>query len=310
MIPQTIGREDFGSRYVPVKYVKYDKFDDVLIKDSCFMLTTVYDGDVCFKVGENIVEAIAPSLICFDETCSPEVVYNNGAVCDTVYFHPAFLSKSLTFSILRSDSYAELALKHDMFLLKPFTDKNRYIFNVPCEQFENVKRTLDGINYALTYQTDWYWSCRSRSYFIELLLFLERLYGLNTQDDYASQRILRDPLVKKAVIYIESNYRDGITLENIAKSASVNHSTLTKLFKCELFMTPVEYLWHHRLKVAKKFLEFTNIPLKEVAVRCGFKTTEHFNRRFKKMFGTTPGTFRAVATEKRVTALNIPSTIG
>ena len=40
MIPQTIGREDFGSRYVPVKYVKHDKFDDVLIKDSCLMLTT------------------------------------------------------------------------------------------------------------------------------------------------------------------------------------------------------------------------------------------------------------------------------
>ena len=145
---------------------------------------------------------------------------------------------------------------------------------------------------------------------MELLLLLERLYGINGKDDYASDRFLSDPLVKKAVVYIESNYRDFITLKNIAKAASVNRSTLTTLFKNELSITPVEYLWHHRLTVAKKFLEFTNLPLKEVAARCGFKTTEHFNRRFKKEFGTTPGSFRTDAVDKRKASFRYPSTDG
>ena len=47
-------------------------------------------------------------------------------------------------------------------------------------------------------------------------------------------------------------------------------------------MTPIEYVWHHRLVVAKKFLEFTDLPIKDIALRCGFKTTQHFSRKFEE----------------------------
>jgi AraC family transcriptional regulator of arabinose operon len=135
-----------------------------------------------------------------------------------------------------------------------------------------------------------------------MMLLLERTYGLIGQNDSVenSNKIL-NPHLKKAVIYIENNYRDAISLEDIVKAASLSHSILTQLFKTELDMTPIEYVWHHRLTVAKKFLEFTNLPIKDVALRCGFKTTQHFSRKFEEKMGSNPTVFRAdtVASRKK-----------
>ncbi len=299
MKPITYGFDDYGSRSVAIQYITDDKFDDLNIKDSCFLLTVVYEGELCFKIGENVLKATAPCLVCFDESISPELMTHRNAKCDSVYFHPSFLNVNMSFSLVHGVSYPEIATLHDMFLLKPFTDKDRYVFQLFEEHTGNVRKCLEGLKNALTCQSDWYWSCRGRSYFMEILLFLERLYGLNEQNDYASQLILRDPQLKKAVIYIENCYREKITLEDIAKAATINRSTLTKLFKAELGMSPVQYLWHHRVSVAKKFLEFTSLPIKEIALRCGFKTIQHFSRKFEKTYGESPSKFRTVSVTKR-----------
>jgi AraC-like DNA-binding protein len=206
----------------------------------------------------------------------------------------------MTFSGIRSPNYVQIAMAHDFFLLEPFTDTVRYELPVFDEALENFERLFFLLEQELLAQSDWYWSCRCRSYFIELMLLLERTYGLIGQNDSVenSNKIL-NPHLKKAVIYIENNYRDTISLEDIVKAASLSHSILTQLFKAELDMTPIEYVWHHRLTVAKKFLEFTNLPIKDIALRCGFKTTQHFSRRFEDRYGNNPTTFRTVAVASR-----------
>ena len=206
----------------------------------------------------------------------------------------------MTFSRVHSGGYEQIALAHDLFLLKPFTDTIRYVFPVFDELLYNLKQLFSMLENELKVQSDWYWSCRCRSYFIEMMLLLERTYGLIGQNDSVenSTKIL-NPHLTKAVIYIENNYRDAISLEDVAKAASSSHSKLTQLFKNELDMTPIEYVWHHRLTVAKKFLEFTNLPIKDIALRCGFKTTQHFSRRFEGHYGCNPTSFRVDAVAKR-----------
>ena len=108
--------------------------------------------------------------------------------------------------------------------------------------------------------------------------------------------------MKNAVIFIESHYQDNIRLESIAKAASMNHSTLTQLFKDELSMTPVEYLWQYRIIVAKKHLEFTSLPVKDIYMRCGFKTIQHFSRKFEAYTHNTPTAFRDLAVAGRKAA--------
>ena len=138
---------------------------------------------------------------------------------------------------------------------------------------------------------------------MEIILMLERAYGLIGQDDSGiTINKIKNPHLKNAVIFIESHYPESITLESITKAASMNHSTLTQLFKEELYMTPVEYLWQYRITVAKKHLEFTNLPIKDISIRCGFKTIQHFSRKFEAFTNNSPTAFRNMAVAERKAA--------
>ena len=300
MKPQTFGRNHDIVRVVPIRCVKDDTLRDLNIKDACFGLLIIYEGTVIFQIGDLSFEATGPCFVCFDESNSPKILRKCGVKCDSVYFEPTFLNINMTFSRVHSGGYEQIALTHDLFLLKPFTDTIRYVFPIFDELLYNLKRLFSMLENELQVQSDWYWSCRCRSYFIEMMLLLERTYGLTGQNDSVenSNKIL-NPHLKKAVIYIENNYRDAISLEDVVKAASLSHSMLTQLFKNELDMTPIEYVWHHRLTVAKKFLEFTNLPIKDIALRCGFKTTQHFSRKFEERFGNNPTSFRVDAVAKR-----------
>ena len=133
---------------------------------------------------------------------------------------------------------------------------------------------------------------------MEIILLLERTYGLiGYNDPTVSEIKISNPHLRKAVVYIETNYSGDLSLESIVRSASLNHSTLTQIFKSELNMTPIEYLWHHRLTVAKKFLEFTNLPIKEIAAMVGYADSHFFSRVFRSRLGVSPKAYRDVGNE-------------
>ena len=69
--------------------------------------------------------------------------------------------------------------------------------------------------------------------------------------------------------------------------------------KKELGYTVMEFLMNHRILIARKQLAFTEIPIKDIAVRSGFKTVQHFGRVFKEHTGATPADYRKTSVEKR-----------
>lgn len=299
MIPQTIGiRHDVG-RVALVQCVRNAPLRALNIKNQCFLLLIVREGSALFQVGSHSFEAEAPCLVCFDESADPTVEAGEGLCCDAVYFHPQFLNVNMTFQRLRSPDYTQLALAHDLFLMKPFTDQERFAFPLADVAADKLRSCFDGMCQELQEQPDWYWSCRSRSYFMEILLLLERAYGI-TEQQYAAPVTNRH--LKKAVAFIESHYQQPLRLADISTSAALNHSTLTELFHKELGSTPMDYLWAYRICVAKKHLAFTNLPVKDIALRCGFKTAQHFTRKFEAITGQTPSAFRTQALQSRKSA--------
>ncbi len=303
----TVGKKFNEGKVAFVECVKDDSLDNINIKGKCFLLIILTKGKLEFEVGGEKVTANASSFLCFDESENPVLASKSKAQYTCVYFHPKFLNINMTFELLRSKNYGDIATTHDMFMLKPFIDK-AYEIPIAETQVEKIGQSADYMLEELTEQRDWYWSCRGRSYFMEIIIALERMYGLIgyglTHQKSDNTPIIKNPKLRDAVLYIESHYGDSITLSDISANVGTNHTTLTALMKEELGCTAIEYLMQYRIAIAKKQLAFTDVPIKDISNMVGFKTVQHFNRIFKGITGTTPAKFRKLAVKNRKDDLN------
>ncbi len=92
--------------------------------------------------------------------------------------------------------------------------------------------------------------------------------------------------------YIHKNYREHITLENIAQTVSLSKSSALNIFSKYLHISPVSYLVNYRLKRSAKLLASTDGSIYSIARDTGFENVGYFCRKFKKLFGVTPGEYR------------------
>lgn len=298
----TVGRRHNEGKVAFVECVKDGSLNNIDIKDKCFLLIILIKGKLEFEIGGENISTTAPSFLCFDETENPILISKSKAHYTCVYFHPKFLNINMTFPLLRSRNYEDIASTHDMFLLKPFIDKS-YVIPICESQSEMIEHSADYMQKELEEQRDWYWSCRGRSYFMEIIIALERMYGLmgygisHQMSDNAP--IIKNLKLRDAVLYIEGHYSEDIKLSDITANAGINHTTLTELMKQELGCTAIEYLTKYRITVSKKQLAFTEVPIKDIANMTGFKTVQHYSRIFKEITGTTPAEFRKASVQKR-----------
>ena len=298
----TVGRKYNEGKVAKIECVKNDRLQNIDIKDKCFLLIILTAGKLEFNVENERLYAAAPAFICFDETADPMLISKQKAQYTCIYFHPEFLNVNMSFEMLRKKDYGDIASTHDLFLLKPFTDK-AYVVPIAEAQLEKITQAAEFMQEELKNQRDWYWSCRGRSYFMEIIIALERMYGLIgygvTHQKSDNTPIVKNAKLRDAVLYIESRFDESITLPDIAKAAGMNHTTLTALMKEELGLTAIEYLMKYRITVAEKQLEFTSVPIKDIANMTGFKTVQHFSRVFKAQTGAAPAEFRKIAVQKR-----------
>lgn len=298
----TIGKNYPAGKIVPVKCVVNDKFDNINIKDQCFLLIILTEGNATFRVSGETVCATAPCFVCFNEISDLEFISKKKCKNIAVYFHPQFLNINMTFDLIRSNTYEDIANVHDMFLMKPFLD-NYKIIPIAESYIDSINTACNGMVYELSEQRDWYWTCRGRSYFMEVIIALERMYNLLQTEELSMAYNVKNERLKEAILFIEGHYFNNITLEDIVSKVGINHTTLTSLFKDELGVSAVEYLMEYRIRVAKKKLSFTFVPIKDIAMQCGFKTVQHFSRVFKKYSNETPAHYRNRTFEKRVSEL-------
>jgi AraC-like DNA-binding protein len=91
---------------------------------------------------------------------------------------------------------------------------------------------------------------------------------------------------------IESNYRFHYTLQELTQKLNTNEYKLKSGFKQLYQMSIYAFLTSVRIEKAKELLSHTDIPIKNIAARVGFKDTSNFNRNFKKLTGVAPLAWR------------------
>lgn len=92
--------------------------------------------------------------------------------------------------------------------------------------------------------------------------------------------------------YIESHYKENVTLEMIAKSANVSKSECLRCFKATLQTTPYKYLIEYRLSKAAELLKSTDMLIENIASDVGFTHISHFGKCFRQKTGFSPREYR------------------
>ncbi len=83
-----------------------------------------------------------------------------------------------------------------------------------------------------------------------------------------------------------------LSVSHISEVYNIDRTTLFRLFKKNLNLSPEEYIRDLRISSAITLLTTTKLPIKEIAVSVGFKDPLYFSRFFKQNTGSSPKEFR------------------
>ncbi len=109
---------------------------------------------------------------------------------------------------------------------------------------------------------------------------------------FQGQKGHEDEPVKKAQEYIEKNYHDKITVEQLTSMLALSRRNFERRFKKATSNTVVEYMQRVKIEAAKKGLESGRKNVNELMYEVGYSDTKAFRNVFKKTTGLSPIEYR------------------
>lgn len=129
------------------------------------------------------------------------------------------------------------------------------------------------------------WSSRRQTHLLEEILHL----AWQTQSE--PQRMI-DPAMNEAAQLLRKRAGGIFSMEEISQVFNLGQVQFTRRFRAAHGCNPIEFLTKVRLEIAQQLLIETNLPLDEIAFRCGWSSGAYLSHVFKKQMQITPGHFR------------------
>jgi len=251
---RSIGYEEIGKNYY--NEMQYEDF---------FMINYTLHGSAKLKY-DNIEFTLRPGDLCFLYTYQRRIFRPiSDKDYDWIIYYIHFFGEDVKdfFNGLKND---ELIIVHDF----------------PREQIEPyVKRMLNGIKSTPPPHLE---NKLSQNIYRILLNIQDHIEKANADG--------RQQQLQNIIDFIEANYSEPITLDDIVKHSFFSKSHLNTLFLEILKTTPMQFVLNLRLQKAQRLLMTTNLNLKRVAALCGFKDERALIYAFRAHLDTTPSDLR------------------
>ena len=133
----------------------------------------------------------------------------------------------------------------------------------------------------------------------ETAILASKVFAIDIKRDSQSQFIIfkgqrahGDEGVKKAQKFIENNFREKFTVEELSSRCALSRRSLERRFKKATNNTVSEYIQRVKIEAAKKSFEMSRKNITEVMFDVGYSDTKAFRGIFKKITGMTPLDYR------------------
>ena len=124
-----------------------------------------------------------------------------------------------------------------------------------------------------------------------LYLFIDYLSRSSSSQMTTSGRV-RDFYIKEALNYIEQNFQNDISIENIASFCGLNRTYFGRIFKETVGKSPQQFLLSYRMAKAAELLKLTELSISDIGNAVGYPNQLHFSRAFKNVYGVSPREWR------------------
>lgn len=205
----------------------------------------------------------------------------------------------------KSTEYENILFKTDMLLSRkadqcnssyflPLLDGSLQIpthFTPRMPHYQEVASCIDGADeICKTYPNAYPLAIKGQLYLMFFTLFSKcTLKETRRKDNKSLEKM------KLIIKYIENNYMEKITIEDISGELNLSQSHFMKFFKNTMGTTFIDYLNDYRLTMASRLLVSSDSSILDIAAEAGFENLSYFNRLFKKRFGVTPREYRKQA---------------
>lgn len=94
--------------------------------------------------------------------------------------------------------------------------------------------------------------------------------------------------VWRALETIEQRMHESLSVPALARELGLSHNHLTRLFQASTGQTVVEAIARRRIERARHLLQFSSMPIKEIAMQVGLPDLQHFNKAVRRHLGESP----------------------
>ena len=203
-------------------------------------------------------------------------------------------------SLLKAPGSIAMVLRFDPAFLKPAFDANTNLQICCISNDENrwegrfrKIRALAAHMMSSFSQNDFSSRLAVEGAFLLLSASLLSDFPLDKQIDTGrGYGISHQKLIQNILHYVEQNYKQRITLDEIAKISKYNRTYVSSFFKSNVGVTFYEYLTRIRFRHALHELNTTQKPLTQIALDSGFPDLKAFSTRFKLTFQKSPSQYR------------------
>lgn len=203
------------------------------------------------------------------------------------------INKALEFIIISGYSdfeYAKKAIGYGVkdYLLKPINQEE--LLNSLLRAKEDIERTKDYMHLENEYKS----SLKNhgdtiRKPLLDNLIITDGsdLQNHTLESGSSSQ-------INRAKKYIEDNYMNSITLEDVGDYIGFNPSYFSSLFKKVTGLSFLEYLSKIRIEKAKELLKESDLRVQDVCIMVGYSDVKYFSKLFIKYTGLKPKEYRKI----------------
>ncbi len=180
------------------------------------------------------------------------------------------------------------------------------------DQFKEMYPDVEYVNGRIVTEKDGIYSSGGASSYWNLLLHLVEKYagpelaihaakffaldiGRTSQSHFvmfSGQKNHTDNDIRKIQEYVENNYREKISVEQICMEFGIGRRSLERRFKKATNNTVTEYIQRVKIEAAKKDFELTRKNINEVMYEVGYSDPKAFRDVFRKITGMSPLDYR------------------